>query len=128
MEPIRVVLIDLPRMLCDVVRGLLAGAAEAQVVAEVRLPGSLIAAVDEAAADLVIAGHPSASEASVLKLLEARPRVKAVAIADDGRRGVLYELRPHRVPLGEMSPRTLLAAIGLAREPRPDRAATPEAT
>jgi hypothetical protein len=41
----------------------------------------------------------------------ARPSTRVLAITLAGGRGHLYELRPHRVPLGDVSPQGLLDAI-----------------
>jgi hypothetical protein len=44
-------------------------------------------------------------------LLMERPRTRILGIAEHGRTGYLWELLPHRMPLGELSPRTLLSAM-----------------
>lgn len=44
-------------------------------------------------------------------LLEAFPRVRVLAVVDDGRRAFVYELRPQETALGEVSPEGLLDAI-----------------
>jgi hypothetical protein len=44
--------------------------------------------------------------------LLGRPRLKkVVVVAGDGKTGTLYELRPQRVPLGEMSAAAVRNAI-----------------
>jgi hypothetical protein len=40
--------------------------------------------------------------------------VRAIEVRSDGRESVLYELRPHRVPLGEISSETLVRTIRAA--------------
>ena len=45
------------------------------------------------------------------RLLLQQPLLKVLAIADDGKTGVLYELCPRRVPLGEISAGVLRQAI-----------------
>jgi hypothetical protein len=48
------------------------------------------------------------------------PRLKVLAISDDGKTGALHEMRPHRIPLGAMSAESLCDAIrGRAREEFP---------
>jgi len=50
-------------------------------------------------------------------LLHARPRLKNLAVAADGRDLVLHELRPRAEPFGEVSPTDLLQAIRSAVGP-----------
>jgi hypothetical protein len=45
------------------------------------------------------------------RLLDDHPRLKVLALEGDGRSGSIWELRPHRIPLGELSPRRLVQAI-----------------
>jgi hypothetical protein len=51
-------------------------------------------------------------------LLERYPRIKVLTVGDDGRETFCYELRPRQVALGELSPKTLLAAIHAAAKAR----------
>jgi hypothetical protein len=48
------------------------------------------------------------------ELMAANPRVKVLAVAGDGRRVFLHELRPQTVALGEVSPAGLIDAIRAA--------------
>jgi DNA-binding NarL/FixJ family response regulator len=47
-------------------------------------------------------------------VLTEHPRTTIFAVEDDGRRSFLYELRPHKVPLGEISAAELLEAVASA--------------
>ena len=60
------------------------------------------------------------------ELLYAAPRLKVLAIIDNNRRGVLYEMRPHRSPRGEMFPESLLQAIRDAVRNAPHRRSGPQ--
>lgn len=74
--------------------------------------GDLPAAVLRARADVVVVGQDAQAERdSYLQLLLRHPRVKVLAIADNGKSGSLYELQPRRVSLGKISARTLTQAI-----------------
>lgn len=53
----------------------------------------------------------AADEEECTELLAQYPRLKVLSVEDDGRRGFLYELRPHRRPLGEVSPMRLIDAL-----------------
>lgn len=113
-EPSRIVLVDLPRMLREIVEQ--AVMAEPDMVI-VRDPGenhSLSATVGRTGADFVILGRDGELD-EVDGLLETHPHLRVLAVAGDGREAFLYELRPTRTPLGEISPRTIVDAIRSAR-------------
>jgi hypothetical protein len=47
-------------------------------------------------------------------LLARHPRLRIIALEDDGKRAFLYELRPRRMPLGELSPGLLARVVEAA--------------
>jgi hypothetical protein len=105
----RVAFIDMPRLLREIVD-------EALSHWHVRLvhecsDGSLMAAVDRSGADFVFVSSETVGPADVCRLLEERPRVKVFAIADGGRDGCLYELRPNLVLIDEPSPQSLVQTV-----------------
>jgi hypothetical protein len=105
----------MPAMLLDIVAGIIASAPDLTVVDTV--PGSmdLQSIVRRADVDVLVTQETSrAEEADHVALLVAERRLKIVALTDNGQHGVLYELRPHRVPLGDMSADRLVAAIRAA--------------
>ena len=57
---------------------------------------------------------PNVSEAGYAELFSAGFCLKVITVAEDGRYGYLYRLRPERVPLGELSSECLANAV---REP-----------
>jgi hypothetical protein len=108
-ERTRIVLVGLPRLLSDLIVGLGAEERGSEVVTA---EGSdLIAAAEARDADVVVTTAALAAPDAVAALLEARPRLRAIAVDGDGREGVVYELRPHRQELGELSRSTLLGAL-----------------
>jgi hypothetical protein len=52
-----------------------------------------------------------ATGSDFLGLLRQRPRLRILAFAGDGKSGALYEMRPRRIPLPEMSRRALRRSI-----------------
>jgi hypothetical protein len=104
-----VAFIDMPRMLREIVDEALSHA-DVRMVDE-RSDGGLVEAVDRSGARLVIISSERLAPADVCRLLEDRPHVKVFAIADDGRDGCLYELRPNLVLVGELSPETLAQTV-----------------
>ena len=78
----------------------------------------LACAVGSTRADVVIAGpDPSGSGEGFDTLLERYPRLKVFAVSRGGKATAFHEMRPHRVPLGELSPAGLLTAIRQALNP-----------
>lgn len=72
----------------------------------------LAATVGETHAQFVLL-H-AAGEDECAELLDRFPRLKVLSVEDDGRRGFLYELKPHRRALGELSPGRLISALRVA--------------
>jgi DNA-binding NarL/FixJ family response regulator len=108
----KVLLLGTSRLFGDLVKGIVEPADDVRVVAEVATEDELPEALEATDADFVVAAldDPTLTE-SYLSLLEERPRLRVLALAGEGRRGFLWELRPRRVPIGEVSPTTLLAAL-----------------
>ena len=79
---------------------------------------SVVDSVERSAPDVVIVGRDDPSLAA--SLLADRPRLKMLAVVDDDRESVLYELQPLRRELGEFTPETLVSALRGARDPRSD--------
>jgi DNA-binding NarL/FixJ family response regulator len=112
MESVRVLLMDMSPMLRQILRGLVHGHGGVRVVAEYPEMVPLRRVVEEHEADVVLFGHDSGRlPTECRELLEARPHTRLLVVGNDGRRSTLYELRPHREPLGEASPDDLLEAI-----------------
>jgi DNA-binding NarL/FixJ family response regulator len=113
-DEVRVLLVDLPRMLREIVRNVLDAHAGVTVVDHASVqprPTSLVEAVDRARADVVITGKPDQRAAVTRTLLEQRPRVQLIAVSEDGRHTTVSGLRPYREPLGEVEPDQLVEAI-----------------
>jgi DNA-binding NarL/FixJ family response regulator len=111
LERTRIVLIDMSPLLREIVRGVVTAAPDLEVVAEHDEAVDLRETVEHDDADFVIVGTDAAAETCMRSVVGADLGVRALEIRSDGRECVLYELRPHRVALGEISPATLLATI-----------------
>ncbi len=109
MESTRIVLVAMPQMLRDIVAGVLADEPDMEIVGEATGVNGLPDAVLEPGADVVVMGRDDPSLAT--SLLEQQPGMRVLAVAASGRESWLYELRPHRVPLGEISPKRLVEQI-----------------
>jgi hypothetical protein len=112
MRPVEVVLIDLPEVLSDIVTAILERDADVRIAAQLRSEGSSFDPAVTGAFDVaIVGGDGEALAGAVRDLLCSRPRLRALTVGGDGREAFLYELRPHRTPLGEVSPDTLLGAV-----------------
>jgi DNA-binding NarL/FixJ family response regulator len=111
-ERTRVLLLEIPAMLADLLKGIVQADDQIEIVAELADATDLIEVSDRADAHVVIINLPDSDlPASCSALLGERPRMRVIGLAGHGRNGFLWELRPHRLALGEISPSTLLPAI-----------------
>ena len=101
--PVWVAVVDLPRMMSEIVKDILDQAPDVAV----------LQASDWEDADVVIlTAENEELPATGRTQLVLHRAAKVLTIDRQGRSAYLYELRPHRTPLGEVSAETLLAAIG----------------
>jgi DNA-binding NarL/FixJ family response regulator len=118
LHEIRIVLLGMRGILHDVLEAVLEGCPDLTVVAECSDPVDLQAAMDRSGAQVVVCGLDEAEAADVgAQVLEQPARVKVIAIQDDGRRAVIWELRPQRTELGNLSPRLLVEALRRVERP-----------
>ena len=107
--PIRVAVRVEPAVLHSMLLGMMSADPEVQVVDEVSgaIPPDVMVLSD---------ANPEDGAVPVAVLMNA-PRSRVLMLSVDGRRAFLYELRPHRASLGELSQTSLLAALhGAARQ------------
>jgi DNA-binding NarL/FixJ family response regulator len=107
----RVLIVDLPRVLREIIRRILS-APGIDVVAEASGDVDLPELVSATRADVVVmrlenTRLPRAGR----RLLVRHPRIRLVGVAADGRDTVTYELSARRRSLGEVSPEALLNAV-----------------
>jgi hypothetical protein len=99
-------------MLLEILSHVIASQPDMVVAGWITDDEDLLAAARRARANVVLLGEGEKEEQEQFaSLLLARPRLKVVAVADNGSTGSLYELRPQRVPIGEMSADVLSSAI-----------------
>jgi hypothetical protein len=103
------------RLVSDLIVGLLDTEEGCEVTIERGSDPLAAAAVGDA--DVLITTTGVAPPAAVAALLEARPRLRAIAVEGDAEEGVVYELCPQREELQPLSPSTLLAAVFRRQEP-----------
>jgi DNA-binding NarL/FixJ family response regulator len=110
--PIRVLLVDMPRLLRDLIEHAIAAQPGLRVVGAEADVDALGRATRETDAEFVIVGleHgelPSSAQA----FLDERTRAKVLGVEAEDGSAVLYELKPRRVPIGRVTPDELAAAI-----------------
>jgi hypothetical protein len=115
----RVLLWQLPKMLTEIVSDSLRDQHDMVLVLASADTIELRQAVAATHADVAIVDQARWGDGAGYEVpLMAFPCLKIFAVSDAGKRTVLHELRPQRVPLGELSPSGLLTAIRNAlREP-----------
>jgi hypothetical protein len=99
-EPIGVALVDLG-MLRDIIEAMI------DDVPDIRL----VPAADSSAQVAVVCSDEPESYEGCRELLERNPRTRVVAVARDGRRAYVHQLRPVRTEIVNLSPGALLGAI-----------------
>jgi DNA-binding NarL/FixJ family response regulator len=108
----RIVLADLPQMLRSIIQDILAGEPDMEVVGELPGQAEVPAMVQQTGATFVIVRQTGPDPPAIFQnLLAAQSPMRVLAIADEGRAAILYELRPRRIPIGEFSAARLVAVI-----------------
>ena len=113
MQPIGVLLVtQRDGILTDIVRGIVAAEDALALVGEAPEGGELTDDVERTGAEAVVwlSGKRSPSGA-VVGLLRRHPRLRVLTVEGDGRCGFLFEMRPHREPIGELSPDRLVGTL-----------------
>jgi hypothetical protein len=98
-------------MLSEIVRRALEEQADMDVVG---WTGQGRRAIDLTGVDVVVTGYDD--QKAAVRMLRDRPGMRVFALAGHGKESLLYELRPHRVTLGEVSPGELIAHIRAGRK------------
>jgi DNA-binding NarL/FixJ family response regulator len=99
-------------MLREIVSETISAQPDMQVVAEdLQYAGMLSAAVRSRARVVVVGSDGADVEDMCERLAVQRPDLGVLAVSADGRQTIVHELRPHRIPLGDLSPQQLVEAI-----------------
>jgi chemotaxis response regulator CheB len=104
----RILVIDMPGIMLGIIEDTIASEPDLQ----------LLQARSHAEPDVVIIGTPKSDDPDAAEAALARwPRCRVLMVATSGRHAVMYELRPLRRELGELSPADLVSAIRSRRPP-----------
>jgi DNA-binding NarL/FixJ family response regulator len=108
---IHILLAGVPPLLVDILHHIVASESDMAIVGRIS-DGDLFAAAQATGADVILIGQGTKENGEQYEeLLLKQPRLKVLTVADDGKTGSLYELRPQRISLGEVSAGVLCAAI-----------------
>jgi hypothetical protein len=101
----------MPRMLREIIAGIVRAESDLELAGEVPDTAHLRALTERDAPDIVIAGeHPELSMVAH-RLLERFPKIRVLEVVGGGRSANVYELRPSRNFVGDISPESLLGAV-----------------
>jgi hypothetical protein len=115
-QPIHILLYSMPRLLHELIRESLDGEEDLAFAGVYASADDLGPALERLRGEryVLIGGTNGPDTGKLRELLGRHPQAKLLALAQDGRETFLYELRPHRQPLGSLSPETLVAAVRAA--------------
>jgi chemotaxis response regulator CheB len=114
----KLVLLGMPTMLRQLLVRIVDQVPDLDIVAELPDDNLRSPRIMETPADVVVVDSDQAPMDAVVALLRSQCQTRILGLSSDGSRAFLHELRPHRVPLGELSPAALLEVIRKG-EPRP---------
>jgi|ERR1043166_6469970 hypothetical protein len=106
----------MPPLLLEMLRDAIAKQPDMEIADARASADDLTALVERVGADILVLkrDRPTKRDGYNAALFR-RPHLRILEIVDQGRRGLLYELRPARIALGEISPQRLLDAIRSSR-------------
>ena len=111
MAHIQVHIMAITPLLRAVVRRIVSRQPDIEVVDETAPVDALMDAPTEGSEVLIVGIEDGRLPAICIPLVHARPRLRVLALAGEGLETTLFEMRPHRLSLGNVSPETLLDAI-----------------
>lgn len=102
----------MPQLTGEILGATLAGRADVMVVGRAATCEELVAATEREGADAAIVGLEDGTLPRALEgLMRDRPRLCMLGLADHGRSAILFEMRPARTALGELSGDQVVDAI-----------------
>lgn len=106
----RIILVDLPQLLREIIEYNVGEQPDMEIVGELCSVAALSRSVRERGADFVIAGSDLDPDVAS-GLLHESPCLSVLTVVGDGRKACLYELRTHRTTLLDISPQAIVDVI-----------------
>jgi DNA-binding NarL/FixJ family response regulator len=114
-EPIRVLLADMPPPLREEFKQAIVAQPDMEAVGDVSASFELLVATGRTQADVVIIGLEDSELPGVCShLLNEYPHVKILGVSADAQRALLYEVRARTVPVADVSAEGLISAVRVA--------------
>ena len=109
---VRVIVGKVPRLLGEIVTTVLAKEQGISVIGEAESADELLDLCARAQPDLVVLGSIEIDAEEIgRQLLRRSPNAKVVALSENGRKTFVFELRPHKVEIGELSAKELVQVV-----------------
>jgi chemotaxis response regulator CheB len=110
-DPVRVVLVDMPLLLREVIGRIVASEPRLDLVAEIGELARLGPVIEEWDPGFVIGADELLGDAEATAVLRRCPSARVLTVTSDGARSFLFELTPTRRAMGEISSRGLIEVI-----------------
>ena len=115
MDAIRILLVGMPQLMSDILEFELETQPDMEIVAVLASLSSLLRVARLTRPDIVVLGLGGTSLPEECGPVFAElPELRVLGVEQDAAEACLYELRPHCVPLGAISPADLAAAVRTA--------------
>jgi chemotaxis response regulator CheB len=128
LERLRIIVVDMPRLVRDMIERAIVAEPDMALSAVLESPRQLAQVARAERPHFVILGITGKTlPTECREMLSEQPTIRLLGIEATAGDGHLYELRPHREPLGEITPSHVVAAIRAAAQRPPftfDLAAT----
>ena len=118
LEQIRILLVDMPRLAREMIDTAITAQDDMRVVATTADPAELVAVTQTVRPSFVIVGLDGDDlPTGALSLFDEHPRLKVLGLEAEAGRAYLWQLRPEKRPLGEVSPTDVVEVLRGAAAP-----------
>jgi len=104
-------LFALPRIVRDLVKEAARAEPSLYVAAELSHADELVETIRDIPGRVAVVSGDSLPREDIGSIFRSHPDARVLELVEDGRDTFLYELRPHRVRLGQVSPSSLINRI-----------------
>jgi DNA-binding NarL/FixJ family response regulator len=117
LEQLRIIVVDMPRLVRDLIERAIVAQPDMKLLGVLDSPREMVAAARVGRPDFVVVGlKDKLLPHECQQLLAEHPAVRLLGVEAVAGEAHLYELRPYREALGEVSPADIVSAIrGAAR-------------
>lgn len=110
-KPVSVLLLEMPQLLRGILEHAIQLQSDFELLKDTRRAFQMLTE-QMVPPDVVILGLTAAEDATLVPVLFARwPAAQVMTVTQAGDNAAVYELRPHRRPLGQMSPAEIIESL-----------------